>query len=391
MQFSLLRVGFVPFRFVLFKLVLPRFVLSVWVFSAMLLTVDAVAESWQDTCVTEAFVRKLTVIDEFIFSSDGVSANNHNQCKDFPAPFVGELLFQSKYLSTSRFKDRVVKARQQQYLTQINDIRRFERYIYSLLIEYQTGNNIGAVYCIFTALYDWARHDAMLSPRRNTTGKAVRKWFLTSIVSVFTQMEANHDLPRYFDNKHVNVIKFWLYRLSVRVVSDYSYRKPQSINNHDYWAAYGVLLASITLKDQALYCWSFMKFQQGIHRIDDDGFMRNEINRGRLAMYYQNFALQPLIMMAVFFKHHQQLHTRDENLIRAAVNRLVGGVRDPSLFFVRTGHVQEFQKLLNSWNLVWLPVWRKVFSPIELGEFKGRHTEKYSSSRLGLNAGLLFQ
>ena len=45
------------------------------------------------------------------------------------------------------------------------------------------------------------------------------------------------------------LIEGWFLRLSKKVMNYYSYRPLDKVNNHDYWAAWAVMLTAVVLQD----------------------------------------------------------------------------------------------------------------------------------------------
>ena len=132
--------------------------------------------------------------------------------------------------------------------------------------------------CLIKWLDNWAKAGALLSTDSNHTGMSVRKWALASTASAYISIKAPSNAGNISISEQQN-IENWFAKLADQVVIDWSNRPKDKRNNHDYWAAWSVMISSIILKRQDLFDWANEGLKQGLAQIDNDGFLPNELKR----------------------------------------------------------------------------------------------------------------
>nr|WP_281245560.1 alginate lyase family protein [Propionivibrio dicarboxylicus] len=73
-------------------------------------------------------------------------------------------------------------------------------------------------------------------------------------------------------------------------------------NNHYAWGAVGVMQLGVLTNNQDDIDFGRTAFNQLTRAVRSDGFLATEIWRGKRALYYHNFSLQPLCYMAQLSK-----------------------------------------------------------------------------------------
>ncbi len=317
------------------------------------------------------------------------SRGGRYDCPDIPEPYTGPLVFASKYEGDDSSKSHLNRVAESHYRKDTKVIRTLESLSARITHDFIRGAGQDARECLLDLLYVWAREDALLHSEVNPIGQAMRKWALaTTGVHYLQIMQLNSGLPAVSTRKR-KVIEGWFAKLADEVMAYYSNRGPDKANNHDYWAAWAVMVTAVNLQDRELYDWAMSKYRQGIEQIDGQGYLPNEIKRKSRALSYQNFALQPLVMLAVFAEANDGLLPEERRALERLATKVVAGIADPKLFQALTGAEQETEGLISEWSLAWIPPWRAYFDPAIVAPLQTR-VGSFRSTRLGGDTSWLF-
>lgn len=248
------------------------------------------------------FILDTTVIPKKFQDFDKVSDKSFS-CVDLPVLVPpNNLDFNSKYLQSDKTKSTLnpnldsntIKNRERidEYFETISELSDIAVYGAS------QSERLTATNCIINLLSQWADANAMLNERATFNGKAARKFLLAVVSSNLLKMKATYTDFR-LDKKH----QAWLNKLAIEVQKDYIYRlyiKKKNINNHDYWAAWAVATTAVLLNKPSYLNYAREVLAFAIKQLENDGnysYFPNELSRGKLASYYSNFALVPLIYL----------------------------------------------------------------------------------------------
>ena len=69
-------------------------------------------------------------------------------------------------------------------------------------------------------------------------------------------------------------------------------------NNHAYWTGLAVGAAAIAVNDRTLFAWAIERLRIGLRQVTE-GALPLELARGRLALHYHLFALEPLAVLEI--------------------------------------------------------------------------------------------
>jgi len=151
--------------------------------------------------------------------------------------------------------------------------------------------------CALRLLAAWADARAMLG-RVNQQGSYHRKWTLAGAALAYLQIR---DAPGLDATAKGRVAK-WLHAVALAVKPPYD-REPQpgkmsiAANNHAYWAGLAVGAAAIAVNDRALFAWAIERLRIGLRQVTPEGALPLELARGRMALHYHLFALEPLTVL----------------------------------------------------------------------------------------------
>jgi len=321
----------------------------------------------------------------------GDKKNSEYICKGVPVPFMGSLQFFSKYTGSGSARDELNKIAERKYRAATANINRFEKSSVKFAMNYLLGKpGIASRECLVQWLDGWAKAGALLSTDTNHTGMSVRKWALASISSAYFLTKVAEGAPP-MSKLSQQRIESWLAKLAEQVVVDWSNRPLKKRNNHDYWAAWAVMITGVTLNRQDFFDWARHGLTQGLSQIDDSGFLPNELRRKTRALLYHNYSLAPLVMLAVFSESNAVILTDKErlslsNLVRVTMN----GLENPAEFEAITGVEQITNGVKNSYALAWIEPYAGYFAP------KGQFDAYFSthrpmmSTRMGGNMTRIF-
>ncbi|MCV2884903.1 alginate lyase family protein [Aestuariibacter sp. AA17] len=272
-------------------------------------------------------------------------------CQQLPI-FTDSLSFRSKYEGSDKRRATLNEEAEAAYLQRTQPIHEFAKYVAYLGKHIQRDSNIAkeASYCFTSLLIDWAKGSTLNDPEANMTGKAVRKWTLSTTASYY--LSVKEKLP--LNDVEQATIESWLYRLAQQVKHDYSNRPLRKVNNHDYWAAWSVMLVAVIKNDRALYQWSENVYLTALSQITHDGFLPNELKRGARAYAYHNFALLPLSGLAAFVHENnaQAGNHQRSKLTLLAENLLKDGAIED--FSAHAGEAQSGFDLHSDGHLSWV-------------------------------------
>lgn len=342
-------------------------------------------------CANATYPQTLKAPLGFYQRVDVKKDSQNYECREAPLPFTEELVLKSKYTGDhSGSRSKINKAAYKSYKTAVKNTRALETIAHNYSKDFIRGYAQQSRDCFYKVLEQWADADALLHEDSNQVGQAVRKWTNASIAAVYLLMKtADANLPPA-DKKQTDKIEGWMRKMASQIVKFYTDREPRKINNHDYWAGYSVVVTSVILQDKSLFDWSMTKFQEGLDRVRPTGFMEHEIKRGRLALKYQNYAIQPMVMLAAYAQANKTITQKQIDQLEKAIATLVAGIEDPQVFGKVVGVEQETDGLMKGWSLAWVPVWNACFDSRIAEPLNSQVKGPYKSKRLGGDMTWLF-
>ena len=188
-----------------------------------------------------------------------------------------------------------------------------------------------AASCAVRLLAAWADSRAMLG-RVNQQGGYHRKWTLAGAALAYLQIR---DAPG-LDAAAKGRVAEWLRAVALAVKPPYD-REPQpgkmsiAANNHAYWAGVAVGAAAIAVNDRALFAWAIERLRIGLRQVTAQGALPLELARGRLALHYHLFALEPLTVLEIMARGNgADLTPADNDAFRRLVAFTFRALDDPS-------------------------------------------------------------
>ncbi len=313
--------------------------------------------------------------------------------------YQGSLTFPSKYEGSGPARDTINPNSKREFerLTKpMSDLQQLSASLSDRL--FKGKGSSGDLQCLLGHWRGWAQQHALADETQSPVGRAVRKWTLGAVAVNYLKLQLN--LKTQIPAADRQLIESWIAELAVRVQKDYSYRTLAKANNHDYWAAWSVMASAVVLQRQDLFDWSYGIYQIAMAQITPDGFLPNELRRKTRAAPYHNFALQPLVALAVFAQANQQ---QPLALEQHALSRLVASVLtsidNPAAIEKAAGSPQVNEDLRKESRLSWMAPYASIspddhqlslikrLMPLKTSRLGGDQTYLYLRDQPGLYSG----
>lgn len=231
--------------------------------------------------------------------------------------------------------------------------------------------NLSEGVCTNEWILSWAKQNALLGEMKTNQSYSERKWMLAGIGLVYGKTRA------IIKNDENLIIEAWLKKLADLTIA-YSDQYKGTRNNHYYWEGLAVgVVASIT-KDPKYLSWSKQVFSNAMEKIQKDGSLIEEMNRGKRAIHYHAFATAPLVVMA-------SILDLQSDKLRDLVRFTYSAIVSPEQIEKRLGVKQD---AITTSNLAWLLVYLRRNPDSEMSAFLKTKSSLYTS-KLGGNLALV--
>ncbi len=269
-------------------------------------------------------------------------------------PYTADLNFPSKYEGDDVAKDTVNDVAQKVYQDRSTPMRDLQKLSSTFSDRLFRGKGYaGDLQCLVNHWTAWANANALLGQPSNHIGNAVRKWTLAAVSTSYLKLRDN--LQPGIAPADRQRIEGWLGGLAEQVRKDYQGRGPDKANNHDYWAAWSVMVSAVVLQRQDLFDWSYGVLVQAMGQVTPEGYLPNELRRQTRALAYHSFALLPLSTLAAFAEaNHRPALALNQGAFAKLVAVVVANVDDDAAMVAKVGHPQIKQSLKESGRLAWL-------------------------------------
>jgi len=169
-------------------------------------------------------------------------------------------------------------------------------------------------------------------------------------------------------------IQQWFGKLAARVKEyfDNGRKHPGSDawNNHMCWAGLSLAAAGIATRDLESFLWGMSTYEMGVYAIQPDGSLDAEMGRGRMALHYQLYALEPLIMLAELGEANGlDLYAEREGAIHKLVQFDIAAMKDPGVIAKRTGEQQKVTLPFSGLDIGWAVPYVQRFPNADLAKF----------------------
>ncbi len=152
--------------------------------------------------------------------------------------------------------------------------------------------------CVLHALDVWARAGTLLNydPQQSSEAWDQVSWTIGSLALSVSVIQQDSSL----DPQQLSEVIDWLHRAAQKAVSEHRSGGTQRINNNNlsYWRGLAATAVGIISNDDQLFTFGLAQYEHAIHQLDDNGSWPLEMERAELALHYEDFAIEPLVMIA---------------------------------------------------------------------------------------------
>lgn len=325
------------------------------------------------------------------FAAAAISSDKKpHACPTDATPYTGVLDFPSKFEGSDKARDDLNPKAEKAFRAMSAPITALEKGFSRQVEDFLRSDNPDALACALGLLRQWSAAGALMGEASTHTGKSMRKWALGSVASSYLRLKFSASRPLERETETVRNVEAWLGRLSERVVAEWNDPSIEKNNNHKYWAAWSVMAASVALDRRDLFDWSIRQLEAATTQIDAQGYLPNELKRDTRALYYHNYALTPLAMIAAFAKANDaSLSAPSREALARLAGRVMAGVDAPESFEDKTGKTQTMGDFSNG-KFAWMEPYCWTFACSAEQEQRLASMRPLHSFRLGGNLTRIF-
>ena len=216
--------------------------------------------------------------------------------------------------------------------------------------------------CVLEAILPWVQDKAALLDYDAKDDMVV--WFQSTWTTASLSLSVSiiRSEPKLNADNRDRVIA-WLHKAALKAVSES--RGPNSgtsANNHFFWRGLAATAAGVISGDNKLFAQGLRTYATAIGEMDDQGAFPDEMARHELAMHYQAFAIEPLVMIAeLAYRQGLNIYPLAEHGHRLsdAVSFLSRALADPAIVKKYTPEAQQIDpdlqpgSALLSWTELW--------------------------------------
>lgn len=152
--------------------------------------------------------------------------------------------------------------------------------------------------CVLAIIDDWAQARALLdydAANDPTPTFAEVGWTIASLALAYSIIEQE---PSLDVRKKAEAVK-WLHDTAEKMVRGrHRGDAPANKNNLSYWRGLAATAVGVVSADDKLFGWGLSQYYRAIGDLRDEGSWPLEMDRKELAVHYESFALEPLVMIA---------------------------------------------------------------------------------------------
>jgi poly(beta-D-mannuronate) lyase len=259
----------------------------------------------------------------------------------------------------------------------------FTKQVADMSDRYLADHDVAAGQCVLQWIDAWAHDRAMLGQMvhiNNDQSDYLREWVHAGTAIAYLKVRA------LATDEQRAQIDPWLKQLSVDNLAYWDNPRKKR-NNHYYWTGVGIMATGVATNDDKLLDVARGIYEKGIGDIQSDGSLPMEMDRGKRALHYHNYALAPLVMIAEMARlKGQDWYAYDGHRINLLAERVASGARDSTWFAQQAGTRQE--KWQADGDVGWVDFYRLRAPHPQL--FEALHNDgPYDNPRLGGNLTLM--
>jgi poly(beta-D-mannuronate) lyase len=246
----------------------------------------------------------------------------------------------------------------------------FEDSVTELAGSYVASGDAYYAECLVRFLDKWARADALLD--FYYTISEPQAWYSTESM-IFAAALAYSVVRNEVDgmDEQTDRVDDWLRRLA-KVHSEIPGEDPSCCNNHFYRRALYAAMIGVMSQDDDLFQFGVSAIYSALHDLTEEGALPLEMQRGRRAMHYQNYALLYLIpIMQIVERQGYDVFEMEVNghSIHDAVRFAINTIQDPNRLGDLAPRDQYKGFLLDDQYFAWMEMYLSRFDNAKLSEF----------------------
>ncbi len=224
-----------------------------------------------------------------------------------------------------------------------------------------TGEPVHA-HCLLNLLASWADRGALLAfDYEGNHGQAwyAIQWATATAGLAYSIVRAE---PSLSDGQRREV-EDWLAAVVTKQIGHPG--NPLSCcNNHHYWRGLQAAIVGVVAGDDRLFQYGIRAYRAALTSMNPDGSLPHEMDRGKRALHYQNFAILPLVFIAEiaarqgYDLYGVEIDGRD---IHLAVGFLLRAIEDPAVLSRYTSEQQDVRFIDRREELNWLEPYHRRF------------------------------
>lgn len=232
---------------------------------------------------------------------------------------------------------------------------------------YLSKGSRAAAACVYSLLDAAAKADAWAGEMPQSQDVYIQNWLLSGAGIPYLKVRDSGVGTAQQDAE----IQQWFHHLAQREQAHFDRGKghptTDAYNNHMYWAGLALVTEGIADNDQNAFLWGIATYYQGVGLILPDGSFVAEMNRAGMALHYQLYALDPLIMMAELGEANGvDMYSVDHGAIHRLVKFDLDALQDPSIIAKRTGVQQNISTPYSGLEVGWAVPYAKRFPDPQL-------------------------
>lgn len=322
--------------------------------------------------------------------SAGHKTEKNFSCPQAPAPYAGVLDFASQYENDASH-DRIDPAAEAEYKARTKPIEEMEKDTNELIDKYMNTSDPAILTCAINWLTSWSGAHALEGKAANRGGEAQRKWALGSLSGGYLRLKFSASAPLRVYPAQAKQIEAWFGRIADIVTVEWSPNTKYKMNNHYYWAAWGVMATSIVLDRKDLFDWSLSIYDVFTGQIDNEGYLPYELARKTKAFAYHEYSLAPLAMIAAFAKANGiDVANRGNHALIRLGNLVFAGLDNTAIFETKTGIKQNTEGTDSKSGLAWLEPYCTLAPCPDSIQTKLRSLRPLKNTRSGGNLTAVF-
>lgn len=226
---------------------------------------------------------------------------------------------------------------------ELANLTAFETLIENDADAYASRGDQGARACAMRAFDDWARGGALLGSI-STHGQLDRMWAVGALALALVKLHQPPNPPA----------REWLADVCAATRQETETRTARhGVSNLSYWGAMDVGVCGIVLGNNDDWLFAQQGLRAGLDNISDNGTLARELTRRQRATHYQEFAAQPLVVLARLRAWEgAPLDAPDRARLGKLVGLVIAVVGNPQLLANAAGTTQKPIRM-PGWLVLW--------------------------------------